>query len=102
MSTREKSSPSVSSSLPPQPAPSQLSSLSERARAWLAARTRSLRGLVWPSTLRWRLIGALLLAVVLAVSAETVSHMAESSDRLEKDLEAQGDRVSLALHADLD
>ena len=55
-----------------------------------------------PSSLRWRLIGALLLAVVLAVVAETVSHMAEVSDRLERDLAAQGDRVSDALRTDLE
>jgi signal transduction histidine kinase len=55
-----------------------------------------------PSTLRWRLIGALLLAVVLAVVAETVSHIAEVQSRLEHDLAAQGDRVSDALRTDLE
>jgi signal transduction histidine kinase len=55
-----------------------------------------------PASLRWRLIGALLLAVVLAVVAETVSHMAEESARLERELAAQGDRVSDALRAELE
>ncbi len=55
-----------------------------------------------PSSLRWRLIGALLLAVVLAVVAETVSHMAEESARLERELAAQSDRVSDALRAELE
>jgi two-component system, NtrC family, nitrogen regulation sensor histidine kinase NtrY len=55
-----------------------------------------------PASLRWRIIGALLLAVVLAVVAETVSHMAEESARLERDLAAQGDRVSDALRGELE
>lgn len=55
-----------------------------------------------PASLRWRLIGALLLAVVLAVVAETVSHMAEESARLERELAAQGDRVSDSLRAELE
>lgn len=62
---------------------------------------RFARGLI-PASLRWRLIGALLLAVVLAVVAETVSHMAEESARLERELAAQGDRVSDALRAELE
>jgi two-component system, NtrC family, nitrogen regulation sensor histidine kinase NtrY len=55
-----------------------------------------------PASLRWRLIGGLLLAVLLAVTAETVSHMAEVSSRLERDLAAQGDRVSDAIRSELE
>lgn len=56
----------------------------------------------WRRSLRWRIIGALLLVVVLAVVAETVSHMAEESARLERDLRARGDRVSDALRNELE
>lgn len=62
--------------------------------------------MVWrallPQSLRFRLIAALLLAVALAVTAETISHMAEVSARLERDLAAQGDRVSDALRTELE
>lgn len=70
----------------------------------MSVRERALRFVreLIPASLRWRLIGALLLAVVLAVVAETVSHMAEESARLERELSAQGDRVSDALRAELE
>ncbi|MBI1949585.1 MAG: HAMP domain-containing protein [Deltaproteobacteria bacterium] len=55
-----------------------------------------------PPSLRFRLIAALLLAVALAVTAETISHMAEVSSRLERDLAAHGDRVSDALRTELE
>ncbi len=55
-----------------------------------------------PPSLRFRLIAALLVAVALAVTAETISHMAEVSARLERDLAAHGDRVSDALRTELE
>ena len=55
-----------------------------------------------PQSLRSRLITALLVAVALAVTAETISHMAEVSGRLERDLAAHGDRVSDALRTELE
>lgn len=55
-----------------------------------------------PASLRFRLIAALLLAVALAVTAETVSHMADVSARLERDLSSHGDRVSDALRTELE
>lgn len=55
-----------------------------------------------PASLRFRLIAALLLAVALAVTAETTSHMADVSARLERDLAAHGDRVSDALRTELE
>jgi signal transduction histidine kinase len=54
-----------------------------------------------PASLRWRILGSLLLAVVLAVVAETVSHMAEESARLERDLASQGARVTDALRGEM-
>ena len=55
-----------------------------------------------PASLRFRLITALLMAVALAVTAETISHMADVSARLERDLGAHGDRVSDALRTELE
>jgi two-component system, NtrC family, nitrogen regulation sensor histidine kinase NtrY len=53
-------------------------------------------------TLRARLIAALLLVVVLAVVAETVSHMVEESRRLERELDAQSDRVVDGIRSELE
>jgi signal transduction histidine kinase len=92
---------------PPEPAREAVRSRDDIARAPVVAltlrdrATRFVRELI-PASLRWRLIGALLLAVVLAVVAETVSHMAEESARLERELAAQGDRVSDTLRAELE
>lgn len=73
-------------------------------KRWSLVRERALRVArrLMPASLRWRLIGALLLVVALAVVAETVSHMVEESARLERELQAQGDRVFDALRAELE
>jgi signal transduction histidine kinase len=73
-----------------------------RALRHLADRVVARASAAWPRTLRSRLIGALLLTVVLAVAAETVSHMAEVSSRLERDLAAHGARVTEAIQSELD
>lgn len=52
--------------------------------------------------MRWRLVGALLLAVLVAVSGGTFSHLAEVSSRLEADLSEQADRLVSLLRAELE
>ncbi|MBM4280322.1 MAG: HAMP domain-containing protein [Deltaproteobacteria bacterium] len=56
----------------------------------------------WLLHLRGRLILALLAAVVVAVGAGTVAHLVEVSARLERDLAAQGGRVTGAIRTDLE
>jgi signal transduction histidine kinase len=53
-------------------------------------------------SLRARFVGALLFAVVLAVGAGTISHLAEVSARLEHDLGAQASRVTNAITGELE
>lgn len=53
-------------------------------------------------SLRWRLVGALLLAVLVAVSGGTFSHLAEVSSRLEADLSEQADRLVALLRTELE
>jgi hypothetical protein len=53
-------------------------------------------------SLRLRIVGALLLAVVVAVSGGTLSHLTEIGARLERDLEQQTNRVVASVRTELE
>ena len=53
-------------------------------------------------TLRARLSLSLLMAVAVAVTGGTVAHLVEVSDRLERDLQDQAQRVTGAVRTDLE
>jgi two-component system nitrogen regulation sensor histidine kinase NtrY len=86
------SEPAASAAPAPTPAPTPQA-------GGLRARYRLRNGL---AGLRARVILALLAAVVVAVSAGTIAHLVEVSARLERDLAAQGGRVTGAIRTDLE